>query len=278
MIKRETIVAGDIISRRYYSSSKRTPGEKRKKKSNPTPEKVAEVNRRNSERELTLKLHHNFKCGDIHTVLTYSGEAPTPEQAKKELSNFLKRLRRHFKKLGKVLKWIAVTEYKNKRPHHHLIISNMDTAELDELWKAGHARPTHLDDSGDYRKLASYLIKETNKTFRGPDAVSKQRFSCSRTVVAPPKKVEVVRASEMRRDPKTVKGYYIDPESVYRGTNPVTGREYLEYVMISLTPNKPRLRIWPHGKKYKYREKYYDSLHREITEYQTHFEFPWEEV
>lgn len=273
MIKRETIVAGNIISRRYYGSSERSPGEKRKKKHTPTADAVAAVNRKNSERELMIKLHHNFGPGDIHAVLTYAGAAPTADEARKELRNFFGRLRGYFKKIEKTLKWIVVTEYENKRPHHHLIVSRMDTAELDRLWKAGHVHTVHLDNTGDYRQLASYLIKETDKTFRRPDAVSKQRFSCSRTIVVPPKKVEEVRASEMLRDPKPVKGYYIDPESVYRGSNPVTGVPYLEYVMISMQPT-PRLRIWPRGKKYKYKEKYYDSLYRQITEFQVEFELP----
>ena len=122
MIKRETIVAGNIISRRYYGSSERVPGEKRKKRHTPTADAVAAVNRKNSERELMIKLHHNFGSGDIHAVLTYADEAPTTEEAKKELRNFLGRLRRYFKKIDQVLKWIVVTEYENKRPHHHLII------------------------------------------------------------------------------------------------------------------------------------------------------------
>lgn len=277
MIKRETVVAGNIISRRYYGSPTRVPGEKRRKRQNMTSDAVAAINRKNSERELMIKLNHNFRPGDIHAVLTYAGEAPTVEEARKELRNFLGRLRRYFKRTGEVLKWIVVTEYQHKRPHHHLIVSRMDTAELAKIWNKGHLHTTHLDNSGDYRKLASYLIKETDKTFRDPDAASKQRFSCSRTVVAPPKKVEEVRASEIIRDPKPVKGYHIDQDSVYRGVNPVTGIPYLEYIMVSDMP-KPRLRIWPRGKKYKYKEKYYDSRYCQITEYQTRFELPGEEI
>ena len=127
MIKRETVVAGNIIIRRYYGAPERVLGEKRKKKQNPTAEAVAATNRRNSERELMIKLSYNFKAGDIHAVLTYAGEAPANKDAKRELKNFLSRMRRHFKKNGRILKWIVVTEYENKRPHHHLIVSRMDT-------------------------------------------------------------------------------------------------------------------------------------------------------
>lgn len=114
MIKRETIVAGNIISRRYYGSPTRVPGEKRRKRQNMTSEAVAAINRKNSERELMIKLNYNFKPGDIHAVLTYAGEAPDHDEAKKEFRNFLGRLRRYFRKKGKALKWIAVTEYKKR--------------------------------------------------------------------------------------------------------------------------------------------------------------------
>ena len=274
-IKRETIVAGSIISRRIYGGIKKTPGEKRSRRSRPTLESVAVINRKNSERELMIKLHHNFGPGDLHVVLTYKGQEPTKEQAKKEVNNFLKRLRRYFKKKGTTLKWIMVTEYENQRIHHHMILSQMDTYDLDQLWTAGKARPTHLDTTGDYRKLASYLIKETDKTFRSLDAYSKQRFSCSRTVETPPKKVEEVDASQLIRDPKPIRGYYIDQESIYRGVNPVTNVPYLEYIMISESP-KPRLSIWPKGKKRKYKERYYNF--NELNEYQIRFVMPWEVI
>lgn len=261
-MKRETIVAGNLISRRYYIPPVRQSGEKRAKRKNPTRSEVMKINRKNSERELTLKLHHNFGEGDIHAVLTYSGEEPTKEAAKKELQNFFRRLRREFRKDDRVLKWIAVTEYQNHRIHHHVVLSRMDTARLQELWTAGRVRPVHLDDTGDYRQLASYLIKETDKTFRDPDSFSSQRYSCSRTVTSPVRKVEVVKNKEAE-DPKPIKGYHILEDSVYRGVNPVTGVGYMEYMLLSDTP-EPRLKVWRRGKTEKYKERRYNPAAYQI--------------
>ena len=259
MIKRETIIAGDLIFRRVYGASEKKREKTRARRSNPTCESVEKINRKNAERSLQVKLHANFGKGDMHVVLTYGGEPPTQEVAKKELKNFLQRLRRHFRKEGRELKWIAATEYKNQRIHHHVILPAMDSRLLDELWTAGHVRPTHLDGSGDYRKLAAYLIKETDKTFREPGAFSKKRYSCSRNLVIPDVKVETVSARELLQRPKPIKGYSIDEDSIYQGVNPVTGIPFMEYVMISNQPD-PRLSIWPRGQRKKYREKYYDSL------------------
>ncbi len=273
MIKRETIVAGMLISRRYYWAPEKIPGEKREKKQKPTRQAVMKINRRNAERELTMKLHHNFVPGDMHVTLTYKGEAPTIEKAQREQRNFLRRLRRHFKNKDRILKWIMVTEYSNKRIHHHMIISRMDAAELAKLWTAGRAYIVHLDDTGDYRQLASYLIKETDKTFRQPGAFSKQRYSCSRTVTSPIRKVEDVRLSEALGDPKAIKGYHILQDSVYRGVNPVTHIACMEYMLLS-DSREPRLKMWRGGKKQKYKEKRYDPRKYEV-EGQLMLDFDW---
>lgn len=257
MIKRETIVAGRLISRRYYWAAEKEPGKKRAKREKPTRKAVMKINRKNAERELTMKLHHNFGAGDIHATLTYAGEEPTIEEAQREMKNFLKRLRRYFKKEGRTLKWIMATEYKNERIHHHMIISRMDTAELQKLWKAGHVYAVHLDDTGDYRNLASYLIKETDKTFRNPKAFMKQRYTCSRTVTAPIRIVEDVIRSEALEDPKLITGYHVLQDSFYRGTNPVTGTVCMQYMLLSNTP-EPGFRVW-HGNKTARREKYQEQ-------------------
>ncbi len=276
MIRRETIVSGRLIFRRVFGSSEEKREKTRSHRSNPTPAAVEKINRRNAERNLQVKLHANFKEGDIHAVLTYGGEPPSQEEAKKELKNFLQRLRRQFKKDGRELRWIATTEYKNHRIHHHVILPAMDSRLLDRLWTAGHVRPTYLDGSGDYRKLAAYLIKETDKTFREPGASSKQRYSCSRNLVIPPVKTETVSARELMQHPKPVKGYALDEDSIYQGVNPVTGIPYMEYVMIATDPD-PRLHIWPRGTRLKYREKYYDAVLHQIEPVQFEFNIMEEE-
>lgn len=233
------------------------------------------VNRRNAERELTMKLHHNFDQGDMHVTLTYAGDIPTVEDARKEERNFLRRLRRHFKKENRILKWIMVTEYHNKRIHHHMIINKMDAADLARLWTAGRIKISVIDDTGDYRNLASYLIKETDKTFRDPEAYSKQRYSCSRTVVSPDRKVEQVRLAEVYRDPKPIKGYRILEDSIYRGENPVTGISYMEYMLLSVDPD-PRLKVWRRGERKKYRERTYDpTVYKREVDGQIEMDLTW---
>ena len=248
MARRYVAVCGNTIYMKITQGKKGTPGQKRQTRKETTKLSVSEYNRRMSEKNLSMLLNYNFGPGDFHLVLTYK-EKPDPEKARKELKNFQDRLRRRYRKEGMALKWIVVTEYQNTRPHHHLIVNQgISLQEIIKIWGKGIVECSVLDESGDYRKLASYLVKETGKTFRDPDAVQRQRFAHSKTVVYPPVKEEEVSAAALLKDPKPIKGYYIDQDSIIWGRNPDTDHCYLEYVMVSLDA-KPRLTIWPRGKK-----------------------------
>lgn len=249
MINRFTTVAGKTIFVRLAGSSEAEKGRKRKEKSNPTAAAVEEQNRKKSERDLSILVNYNFTAGDLHIVLTHKGAEPTAQEAKRMLDNFKKSLRRRYRKKGIELKWICTTEFENTRIHHHMIINKgLPIEEIAEIWGAGIVRTSVLDKSGDYRKLANYLIKETGKTFRAEGAVQRQRYSCSKTIERPVTKKESVSAAALFRDPKPVKGYYIDQDSIYKGNNPATEQPYMEYVMVSLDA-EPRLQIWPRGKR-----------------------------
>lgn len=243
-------MAGKTIFVRLAAASEKITG-KRHKKENPTTEAVQKYNWKKAVRDLAILLNSNFGGGDLHIVLTYKGTEPQKDEAKKQLENFWKRMRRAYKGAGKELKWVAATEYKNKRIHHHIIINKgVALDEIAKIWGNGILKTSVLDDSGDYRKLAEYLTKETEKTFREAGAVQRKRYSCSRNLIRPITKKEEVSAAALIREPKPLKGYYIDQDSIYEGNNPITGMPYREYVMIALDA-EPRLRAWPRGKRVK---------------------------
>ena len=206
---------------------------------------------------LTRLLNLNFFPGDYHTTLTYA-EIVTVEEANRQLDNWIKRMRREYKKLGQEFCYIAVTEYKNHRVHHHVVMNYIDSRIIDKQWKCGHIWLSTLDKSRNYRKLAEYLIKETQKTFRDPDNSTKRRWKPSRNLKRPVVKREWVSISQLFQnldELKPIKGYEIDKESVRKYTNPVTGLEHIEYQMIS-TESVPRLKVWRKGRKLKRNETY----------------------
>lgn len=220
---------------KYEGSHKR-----REKRAAKTTEQMEKENYRNAVKKLTRILNCNFRDGDLWVTLTYrKDKRPDPAVAKKQFGNFIKRLRYRFNKKREKLKWVAVTEYKNKAIHHHLVINNPDGINvvklLQEKWKEYgivHIEPLYSD--GQYKDLAEYMVKETEKTFREKDGGRMHRWGSSRNLDKPKVRYRIVRAARWNPQPKAKKGYVLDTDSIVNGVNVYTGREYQSYTMIRL--------------------------------------------
>ena len=232
-----TIKAGKTIEV-HKSFTKHENKKSRGDKKKLTPEEIEKVNQINAERNLRILINANFKEGDLYATLTYRKEdRQTPAEAKKSVKALFDVLRIEFRKCGEELKY--VTEYKNKAIHHHLIINDIKSLNvakmIRKLWKFGRPDFKLLDETGQYKDLAAYLIKETSKTYKEKDGGHMQRYSCSRNLIRPVPVTEIIRkAMKWAADPKPIKGYYIDKDSVYNGVNPFTGREFQRYTMIRI--------------------------------------------
>ena len=135
---------------------------------------------------------------------------------------------------GAELRYITVTEYKRARIHHHIVIPEVPAKVLCALWPHGRPHSTPLDESGDYRKLAEYLVKETG-TSAEEDGTRKRRWNQSRNLRPPKVEYVTVQAKSWRKDPKPIKGYYIDKGSIRAGVCDVTGYPYQFYTMIQIS-------------------------------------------
>jgi len=233
----EIAIAGKTIEvskkHSYRYMGKKIP---RRENKNETPEDVKKINERNAETNLRRLINTNFGYQDIHLVLTYKKEnrPQSPQEAKVDLEKFLRKLRAYYKKRGCELKYIAVTEYKNKSIHHHLIITSMDTRDLTDLWTCGQPRPTYLDRSGQYGQLASYLIKETSKTFNSEEGIYGKRWCASKNLEQPKITKRIISASSWQKNVKAKKGYYIEKGSERSGHSEFTGFAYQFYRMIKV--------------------------------------------
>lgn len=207
-------------------------------------EDIQAANMRQAARKLARKIDANFRPGDLHVTLTYKRtERPSAEEAQHIVSNLLDTLRKRYRKAGKMLKYILVTEYKKKAIHHHMIINRINDGKkttedyIRALWKGrGSPKYVQLYDDGEYEQLAEYLIKETEETFRDEKSPFKQRYSCSRNLVNPKPKqktVKVKRGWDM--DPKPRPGYYIKKDSLYNGFDKM-GFPYQRYVLVKENP------------------------------------------
>ena len=208
---KETCIAGAVLDRTIKLTYGSVNGKFRRKKENPTPEKVQENNDRIAIRKLARVINANFGPGDVHVVLT-DAEGMTEEEALKERSLFLRRMRREYKKLGMEMKAVWTTEM-TPRSHHHMIMSRIDYRIIDRQWQHGRVKFFPLDGSRDYTKLAEYFIKETSAAFRIRQAARAQDFNINSI--------------------RPVKGYHLDPDSLQEYTNPITGIPTITYRMIA---------------------------------------------
>ena len=163
---------------------------RRRPKAKPTPAAQKKLNQRIRENNLIRLLHANFTAEDISFDLTYrDGEQPsTDEGAKKDVQNFLRRLKRFRNKAGlPELKYIAVTEKGSRsgRYHHHLVLSGgVGIGTLAAIWGKGYtkAQPLQFDETGLIGK-GKYLVKQA----KGKDKQSQyfRSFYSSKNLVNP---------------------------------------------------------------------------------------------
>lgn len=228
----KTIEVYKTYSARYGKNLPRSPN------SNPTPEAVKKNNERLAEMKLRLLLNENFRAGDLFVTLTYS-KAPDTAEAKKELARFIRAARAKYKAAGLEMKYISVTEYQSMRIHHHIVMNSIDPRILQDIWSLGRVRPVQLYGI-DFAGLATYLIKETKKTFRESDAPSRKRWNQSKNLRPPKEIIKVVSAKRWATEPKARRGFMLLTDSIVNDVSPF-GIPYQHYRLVAVeAPIKPR--------------------------------------
>lgn len=237
---RRRIVTGAVVEVEKWQTYAGRKEEKKPRapKSRPTPEEMFVVNERNAAIKLRRKINTHFGPGDFHLILDYhASQRPDAAESRIRLEKFLRALRSCFKGLARELKYIAVTEHLRTNIHHHLVIPSCDIGMLQKIWTsldASHWRVKvfPLDDSGQYRVLAEYLIKETSRTFRDGTGAYRKRWCESRNLQVDIPKAKRIKARQWRTSPQPEKGYYIESDSIENGTNPYTGLAWQKYSMV----------------------------------------------
>lgn len=235
----ERVKAGRVIEvRKKYSARYGVKGIPRSENINPTPEDVEKINQMNAERSLRLRINANFKEGDFHAVLGFEGVYnPDPEEARLIFEKFLRDARKLYRKEGMELKRIFAMgrgQRGLRKIHFHMVCNYIDTRKLSSIWPYGRIKYYPLDGSGQYAKLASYIIKQTSYLFKSGECPYKKRFSPSRNLVIPVPENEVVPRSRWLKEPKAIWGYYIEKDKTVNGVSKITGYPYQFYSMVQI--------------------------------------------
>lgn len=205
-------------------------------------------NDKQAKKKFIRLINTNFNNNDYRLDLTYS-MIILREQAEKQAAAFIRRLKRLYKKHGKELKYILVTEGgkesrngKYTRVHHHLIINGgIDRDIIEHIWKQGRTSCAYLQPikgENGLEKLALYLLKGER------DKKSVCRWSGSRNLKKPTETINdnknkcgtVARYIEAeksgnikQRIENKYKGYTLIEYNI--SINPVTGWKSIEIKM-----------------------------------------------
>lgn len=224
---------------KHYDLRGGAPGMPRVKKKKKTPEEMESQNRWRRRRNLRRLIEANFKAGDWHVVLACGkGEKLTAEEARKRIRKFRDRLKAAYKKVGWELKYIITCELGVRGGiHWHMIVNDCHNKEessaklIRKLWEWGRAYFSPLDESGDYKKLAEYILKESDGKKEQKEIIEKQGYIPSRNLIRPVEQTEKVRARSWRKEPKVPKGWELVPGTLVNGANKYTGLPYQHYTI-----------------------------------------------
>ncbi len=224
----------------YYSSRYHSKKEgKRAKKGKPTSEAQKKVNARQAEKKLIRKINANFTPDDLYLTLSYKPEEKPKdrEEMRKHMENFLRRIRRIYKKAEKVLKYIWVAEIGSRGAmHFHIILSGIEVSKIRKAWTFGHVNFQYMWDDGNYKRLAEYFVKYSEKTMGTEEELQGKRWNGSKNLITPPEKKTVIRSKDhYSMTIEVPAGFYLDKDSVQQGIHEITGYSYLNYRIVKFT-------------------------------------------
>lgn len=170
----KTIQSGDMLESEVYPVYEKRKDVPKRDKEKATNEWQEKLNERNAKKKYVRLVNTNFTKNDLLVTLTYQDKyLPTQKQAKKDVVNYINRIKRYRKKMGlHPLKYVYVLEYvdevdqhksKKIRVHHHIIMSYMDRDVAEDLWGKGRAEAKRLKpDEFGLEGIARYMVKDRN--------------------------------------------------------------------------------------------------------------------
>lgn len=183
--------------------------------------KYARYNNARRCREFEMLVHANFDANDLHVAATYEVqdydrrdglEYRDRDQAKREVSNYIRRVKRLLGKRGCDLadfRWICCTVTKESRHetnpnpdshHHHILMHGVPEVlrgEVERLWGFGYCNADRLqpNDKG-IAAMAGYIARQEG-SYSGERAGEKS-YRTSRNIVRPQVRVSDKKISRRR--------------------------------------------------------------------------------
>ena len=193
--RRRTTVSGQRIDAEVFPvfGRKMRRALRRARTGNGTSEAQKKANWDRSILRFIQLIEANFTAKDVAVGLSYAGIAPDQERVKKDLRNFIDRVKRRRRALGlPELKYVASIGgdempspgYSGKRPHIHVFMSGgIDRDELELMWGKGTANADRLQPRGEgLAAIATYFAKQIQDR---PEKKGARKWMASKKLIHP---------------------------------------------------------------------------------------------
>ena len=220
----------------YYAARTDTKEGTRKRKENKTSEAQKKVNSRQSVKKLTWILNENFDGTSLYVTWSYAKEKRPPgkEELRADVEKLLRNIRKVYRAAKDVAKYVWVAEVGERGAVHvHMVLNAVDIKSLRKCWDKGWITIKPLDESGQYRRLASYFVKYSEKTMKTSEGFSGKRYNSSKNLKIPqPQRTTVTAKNAYNHTIEIPKGWYLDKDSVAEAWHEVTGFMYFTYTLV----------------------------------------------
>jgi len=153
-----------------YAGKYGAKGEKRGKRKKATPEQIKKQNQSNREKKMRRLTKANFKPDDIWATLKYPKGTRKPlSEVNKDMDAFFANMRKEYKKRGEVFKFIKRIEIGERGGIHiHILVNRLRCGPdtdiiIQECWAHGRVNYESIYESGGYKKLANYIVKQPDE-------------------------------------------------------------------------------------------------------------------
>lgn len=233
---KRTVRAGITTEIKEYHSARLGAHFKRVKKFNITSEAVRKNNYRRREETLRWLMNENFQDGtDALVTFSFRKDSKQPQTYEEMLEivqKLTRKIRREWKVDGLEAKYIYCMEIGSRGARHvHMILNEVTLMRLIRVW--GHEvidiKPLNTD--GQYRDIASYFVKYSDKTSKTTGVKLGRCYNSSHNLKQPKITRERVFSKVPAEPPAPPRGFFIEKQSVRTGINLYNGLPFLEYCL-----------------------------------------------
>lgn len=236
-----------IEVRKYHSWRYPGKGGRRGKNLKGTTSTQNKVNIRKCEDNLRRLMNENF-CDDDYLITGDYRRHLRPKNSREmqeDMKEFLKDLRKAYKEVGAVLKYIYVKEIGPRgAAHWHMMLSSPGDYDIGRIlkrcWTKGGIHIDPLNTDGQYGAIARYFIKYADKTIETEGELVGKRYYPSRNLKrTPPVKRIIRRVNSFYENIRIKDGWYLEPDSEIRGITE-DGYECFGYTLHKIMSVKQR--------------------------------------